>query len=136
MLASLISALGRPTLRPHRERRHAARSVINAVWRFIYTRAYITCLTIYIHARAYIICTKRCAIGGSRSVDIGTCYRGDTGGFDPPFVVVLLLTDATPPGRKAAGWWGLTVTDDRCPESNTYIPLDWPTVHSALEAPP
>lgn len=61
--------------------------------------------------------------------------------FDPPLAV--LLADATRPSTEeedeeeeevvgGKGW--LTVTDDRCPESNTYTPLvGWWTVHSVLE---
>lgn len=105
--SSLEAAPGAPTRRS---------IVINAVWRFIYTRAYITCLTIYIHARVYNMYEAMRDRGPS--VDIGTCY-GEYGRVRsslrrrPPH-------RRHPADRKAAGWWGLTVTDDRCPESNTY----------------
>lgn len=57
------------------------------------------------------------------SVDIGTCYR-EYGRVrsslrrrrPPPHC----LTDATRPTVRQTGGGGLTVTDDRCPESNTY----------------
>lgn len=51
-------------------------------------------------------------------VDIGTCYR--------EYGRVRSSLRRRPPrrrhpaDRKAVGWWGLTVTDDHCLESNTY----------------
>lgn len=104
--------------------------VINAVWRFIYTaymqHTHYVSLTIYLpipplatRSRLYNIYTSRVfSLSLRESVDIGTCYPG---GFDPPFIVVLLPTDATRPTVRQSRWYGLTVTDDRCPESNTYI---------------
>lgn len=101
--------------------------VINAVWRFIYT-VYILCISRCVHGHTqvhkpstYVALLAAYTYVHIRDIGIDTCYQGAGGSSS---ILPWSSSSLTPPGRaegqeRAVKGW-VTVTDDRCPESNTY----------------